>query len=347
MNIVVLAGGLSAERDVSICTGEMVCNSLKDRGHNAVLVELFSGYQGDETDWAKVFENSKNNTEEIDIVGDNVPDIDKMKAERKDNSRIGKNIVDICKAADIVFMALHGEDGENGKVQAMFDLNGIKYTGAGYFSSAIAMNKDVSKQIFIQKNILTPKYNILHHKSSKKELDDVEFPCVVKPCSGGSSIGVSIVETKDQLLEAIKSAKHYEDEVIVEEYIKGREFSIGVIDGKALPIIEIIPKHGFYDYANKYQKGYTIEICPAELTDDITIRMQKEAEKAFEALGIEVYSRIDFMMDNSNNIYCLEANTLPGMTPTSLLPQEAAEAGVEYGELCELIIKKSLLRFDA
>ncbi|MCK5128659.1 MAG: D-alanine--D-alanine ligase [Clostridiales bacterium] len=346
MNIVVLAGGLSAERDVSICTGEMVCNALKERGHNAVMVDLFFGYQGEEEDWDKVFANSQNKSEDVDLVGDTVPDIEKMKAERKDNSRIGKNVIDICTAADVVFMALHGEDGENGKVQAMFDLNGIKYTGAGYFSSAIAMNKDVTKQIFIQKGILTPAYTILHHQSTHEAFKDLSYPCVVKPCSGGSSIGVSIVNNKDELKKAIADAKHYEDEVIVEEYICGREFSVGVIDGKVLPIIEIIPKNGFYDYANKYQEGYVIEITPAELSDKKTKEIQEMAIRVFKVLNLEIYSRIDFLMDEQESIYCLEANTLPGMTPTSLLPQEAAAAGIGYNELCEMILEKSLKRYN-
>ena len=302
MNIVVLAGGLSNERDVSICTGEMVCNALKDRGHNAVLVDLFFGYQGDGRNWDEVFEKSRKSTETIDAVGDVVPDINKMKAQRGDGSRIGTNIISLCKSADIVFMALHGEDGENGKVQAMFDLNGIKYTGAGYFSSAVSMNKDVSKQIFVQKNINTPKYNILHNGNYEINELDISYPCVVKPCSGGSSIGVSIVESEDELFDAIDKAKHYEKDIIIEEYIKGREFSIGGIEGKALPIIELIPKHGFYDYANKYQKGFTEEICPAELDSETTKRMQNEAEKAFSALNIEVYARIDFMLSEDNDI---------------------------------------------
>jgi D-alanine-D-alanine ligase len=342
MNIVVLAGGLSTERDVSICTGKMVCKALKERGHNAILVDLFIGYKSDTDDWASVFEKSRESENSIDLIGTDIPDIDNLKSSMNNGARIGENVIDICRAADIVFMALHGEDGENGTVQATFDLMGIKYTGSGYFGSAIAMNKFITKQLFINNDIRTPECTVINEDTCECKLNDIKMPCVVKPCSGGSSIGVSIVNTKQELQDAIRKAAKFEDEILVEEYIKGREFSIGVLDENSLPIIEIIPKQGFYDYANKYQKGFTLEICPAELDEQTTKRMQAEAEKVHKVLGLEVYSRVDFLLDEDNNIYCLEANTLPGMTPTSLLPQEAAAVGIEYGELCEKIIELSL-----
>ncbi|MBQ8043999.1 MAG: ATP-grasp domain-containing protein, partial [Clostridia bacterium] len=167
-------------------------------------------------------------------------------------------------------------------------------------------------------------------------------PAVVKPASGGSSVGVVIVNNETELKGAVCTAKQYDDVVVIEEYVKGREFSIGVIVGKALPIIEIIPKQGFYDYKNKYQAGLTEEICPANLNEEMTQIMQDLAEKAYKALDLEVYSRIDFILSEANVPYCLEANTLPGMTPTSLLPQEARKTGLEYEELCEKIIELSL-----
>lgn len=342
MNIVVLAGGLSTERDVSICTGKMVCKALKERGHNAILVDLFIGYKSDSKDWARVFEKSREGVNSIDSIGTAVPDIDKLKSSANNGARIGENVIEICRAADVVFMALHGEDGENGTVQATFDLMGIKYTGSGYFGSAIAMNKYITKQLFINNDILTPQCTVINDNTCDCKLNDIKMPCVVKPCSGGSSIGVSIVNTKEELEDAIKKAAKFEDDILVEEYINGREFSVGVLDGKSLPIIEIIPKQGFYDYANKYQKGFTIEITPAELDEETTKTMQALAVLVHKVLDLDVYSRIDFLLDADNNIYCLEANTLPGMTPTSLLPQEAAAAGIEYGELCEKIIEMSL-----
>ena len=346
MNIVVLAGGLSAERDVSICTGEMVCNALKERGHSAVLVDLFLGYQGPEKSIDEIFANGKKLGGKIDAVKKEAPDLNKLKALRDDDSRIGDNVVSICKAADIVFMALHGEDGENGKVQAMFDLHSIKYTGAGYLGSALAMDKVLSKNIFEENGVLTPEFHIITEDNYNEKLAELDFPCVVKPSSGGSSIGVSIVNSKQEVLGAIKKASVYNDAILVEPYIKGREFSVGVLGGEALPIIEIIPRHGFYDYENKYQKDATIEITPAELDADITEDMQCLAVKAHESLGLDVYSRTDFLLDAKGDMYCLESNTLPGMTPTSLLPQEAAAAGIAYGELCEKIIELSIKRFE-
>ncbi len=346
MNIVVLAGGLSAERDVSICTGEMVANSLRRMGHSAVLVDLFFGYQGKEEDFNKVFAAAKEGENKVDAVKKTAPNLNELKAMRDDSSRIGANVFDICKAADIVFMALHGEDGENGKVQAAFDLQGIKYTGSGYLGSALAMDKVLSKRIFMNNAILTPGFEIINEENFEKKIKAIAFPCVVKPSSGGSSIGVSIVYSKDEVRGAMEKASVYNDDILIEGYIKGREFSVGVLGEEALPIIEIIPKQGFYDYENKYQAGATIEITPAELDDDTTKKMQNLAVKAHKALGLDVYSRTDFLLDEWGDIFCLESNTLPGMTPTSLLPQEAGAVGIEYDDLCEKIIELSLKRFS-
>ena len=350
MNIVVLAGGLSTERDVSISTGTMVCKSLKNKGHNAVLLDAFFGYDNANNDLYRIFENAK--SEEVDNkkISHLAPEIDKLKASREegDTSIIGKNVIEICKAADIVFIALHGENGEDGRLQAMFDLMGIRYTGTGYLGSALALNKGLTKQLLDSNNILTPSGKII--KKHSKEVDSIiesfELPCVIKPCSGGSSIGVSIANTTEELRIAVRSILEYDSEVIVEEYVKGREFSVGVLDGKALPIIEIKPKQGFYDYANKYQHGLTEEICPADLDEESTTKMQEKALNVFKILKLEVYSRIDFILDSKSEMYCLEANTLPGMTPTSLLPQEAAVLGINHEDLCEKIINSSLARFD-
>ena len=187
----------------------------------------------------------------------------------------------------------------------------------------------------------------------KKENKDVtladlglKLPVVVKPCAGGSSIGVYIVDTEEAYRDAIENSFADGDEVVIEPYIKGREFACGIIDGKALPVIEIIPKNGWFDYANKYQAGATLEVCPADIPDEVAERMQRATELAFKALKLDVYSRADFLWDDNNDIYCLEVNTLPGMTATSLLPQEAAAAGICYSDLCELIIAKSLERYN-
>lgn len=278
-------------------------------------------------------------------ISESAPDIEAIKKLRKqDNeSRIGSNVVELCRAADIVFLALHGADGEDGKIQALFDLEGIKYTGSGNLGSAIAMNKGVAKMIFEQSGIATPK-GITVHKD-EKPYKNIGFPCVVKPRSGGSSVGTSVVTREEDYFSALELAFLSEESAIVETYISGREIDVGILCGKALPAIEICPKTGFYDYKNKYQPGMTEEICPAVLSDDIAKKLQLAAEKVFSALLLEVYSRMDFIVSDDGTVFCLEANTLPGLTPTSLLPQEAAAAGISYEDLCETIVSQSLKKY--
>ncbi|MDE7389662.1 MAG: D-alanine--D-alanine ligase [Lachnospiraceae bacterium] len=349
MNIVVLAGGLSTERDVSITSGSMVAGALRKRGHRVVLLDVFMGYEHDECDIDKLFEQGYDFTAGLG-VREIIPDLAKIKSQRRDKSErfLGEHVEEICRFADICFLALHGDNGENGRLQATFDLLGIKYTGSGYLGSAVAMNKGITKSIFLNHNIGTPQGESFtaEDKNNGRLAQWNCFPCVVKPCSGGSSVGVSIVESKDSFLKAMDDAFVYEKEVLVEQYIRGREFSIGVIDGKALPIIEIIPKEGFYDYVNKYQSGKTEEICPAELDKETTEYLQQQAEKVYEVLGLEAYGRIDFLLDSNGKTYALEANTLPGMTGSSLIPQEAAAVGIGYEELCDKIIEVSLKKYD-
>jgi D-alanine-D-alanine ligase len=344
MNIIVLCGGISPERDVSLTSGSVVAAALRRKGHKAVLMDVYFGYTGEYDDPAEIFEKPYDDS--ISKVGENAPDIEAVKRSRvQDNdSRIGDNVIDICRAADIVFMALHGEDGENGKIQALFDLMGIKYTGCGYLGSAMAMNKGVAKKMFRENGILTPMGYDLN--KNDEVYPSPGYPCIVKPCSGGSSVGTSIANNDEEYRAALELAFKYEDNVIVEQYIKGRECDVGVIAGKALPVIEICPKTGFYDYKNKYQSGLTDEYCPADLPDDITEKLKRAAEAVFKALLLDVYARMDFIVDAKGDVYCLEANTLPGMTPMSLLPQEAAVIGVSYEELCELIVEESLKKYN-
>jgi len=342
MKIVVLAGGISTERDVSLTSGSMIYKALKGR-HEVILLDVYLGYEGD--DYADVFSMEKDWAEGISAIPQVDPDLSVIRAKRKDNPNVffGPHVLDICKQADIVFLALHGENGENGKLQAAFDLFDIKYTGTDYISSAIAMNKALTKEMFTYHQIPTPTCTIVR---GDMENPKVEFPCVVKICSGGSSVGVYVVQNQAEYEAAMKDARGYDAEILIEEYIKGREFTVCVIDGQALPVVEIAPKEGFYDYKNKYQAGSTVETCPAELSPEKTKEMQDIAIRAFDALGLKTYTRFDFMMDEAGNFYCLEGNTLPGMTPTSLIPQEARAIGVEFPELCEWIIKISLEKYS-
>ena len=349
MKIVVLAGGLSTERDVSFKTGEMVTKALRENGHQVILLDVFMGYSDKEEDLTGIFDRAEAVSVKVAAIPETAPDLEKVKAQRKDQSDnfFGPNVIELCRMADIVFMALHGENGENGKIQAAFDLFGIRYTGTGYLGSALAMNKGMAKQLFLENGIPTPRGTSLKRgeDAAKIETCGIHFPCVVKPCSGGSSIGVSIVHDKAEYEQALKEAFRWENELVIEEYVKGREFSVGVIDFQALPIIEIAPVEGFYDYKNKYKAGSTVETCPAELSEQITKEMQGYAEKVAEVLGLNTYSRTDFLLDAEDHIFCLEANTLPGRTPTSLLPQEAKVTGVDFNQLCEKLIESSMRKY--
>ena len=347
MDIVVLAGGLSSERDVSFKSGTMVAKALRARGHRALVLDVFMGYSDEECDITDIFEDSEGNSVKVDSIPTEAPDIKAVIASRKDQSPsfFGPNVIKICQKADIVFMALHGGDGESGKVQAAFDLYGIKYTGNDYISSAIAMDKQMTKDVLDRAGVPTPAGTSLK-KENRAGFKFEKYPCIVKPNCGGSSIGVTIVESAAELDAALDAAFEWEDEVVIEQFIAGREFSDGVIEGKALPIIEIAPKQGFYDYKNKYAAGSAVETCPAEISPKATADMQKYAEMAFKALGLTTYARMDFMMDADENLYCLEANTLPGMTPTSLLPQEAAVVGMNFEDLCEHLINVSFKKYN-
>lgn len=342
MNIVVLAGGTSTERDVSLSTGRMIYNALKNKGHKVILLDVYFGYEGDTTG---LFDLDKDWTSGMGNIGENNPDINQIKNKRQGNPNhfFGPRVLEICGEADIVFLALHGENGEDGKVQASFDLMGIKYTGTDYASSLIAMDKSISKELFAYYNIPTPK-GIYARKGDRFTWNS--FPCVVKVNKGGSSVGVYMVDSADDMDDAIDKAFTYGDDILIEQYIKGREFSVGVIEGKALPVIEIAPLVGFYDYKNKYQAGSTIETCPANLDDETSKKMQDFSEKVFKALRLKTYARMDFLLNENNELFCLEANTLPGMTPTSLLPQEAKAVGIGFEDLCELIIKISLNKYN-
>ena len=335
MKIAVLAGGLSPEREVSLSSGSLIANALCELGHEVALADVYLGTCGKTPD--ELFNKHGNYSHKIP---ENPPDLEKLKKDAAIGERlIGHGIAALVHAADVVFLALHGGMGENGQLQAYLDCLGIKYTGSGFASCLAAMDKNLSKTIFRAAGVPTADW--VYCTAEEAEEKEISFPCVIKPCSCGSSVGVTMVDTAEELSAALDAAKKYEDNVIIEEKLFGREFSIGVLAGKALPAVEIRPKgEGFYDFAKKYQQGLTEEICPAPLTEAQASRLAELALRAHTALGLGDYSRIDFILDEEKgDFYCLEANTLPGMTPTSLLPQEAAAAGIAYGELCEMIAK--------
>ena len=330
MKIVVLAGGMSPERDVSLSSGALIATALMERGHSVALADVYKPINTAEID--KMFRSEGKYEYRVPA---SEPDLDKLKKDFGEGERlIGRGIIELCEKADAVFLALHGGMGEDGRIEALLESCGIKHSGSDYASCHLAMDKALTKAIFESNGIPTPKWNLY----CDEDISEIPTPCVVKPCGCGSSVGVTIVETPRELEKAISLAKSYGAKVMIEEKITGREFSVGILGGKALPAIEIIPKTGFYDYKNKYQAGATEEICPADLTESQAEEIGRIALRAHNALGLGMYSRLDFLMDRDGNFFCLEANALPGMTPSSLLPQEAKAAGIDYITLCEMIV---------
>ena len=344
MKIVVLAGGLSPERNVSLSSGSKIAHTLRGLGHETALVDMYFGLEdypgmtGEDLFTAPF-------PARWERVDREAPDLEKVRQSRKWDGKgdFGPGVLELCQGADVVFLALHGQCGEDGRVQAAFDLLGIPYTGSGYLGSAIAMDKDLTKRL-IQDQVNTPHWTFVHYTEGEIDalVEKTPVPCVVKPVDSGSSIGVSIPKDKAGLRQALLEGLKQGGRCLLEEYVKGREIQVGVLDGKALPSIEIIPNEGFYDYENKYQAGAATEVCPAPITPQQEETVRALAETVFRILGLNVYSRADFILDENGVFWFLEINTLPGMTPTSLMPQEAAAAGMDYPALCQHIIDSSL-----
>lgn len=344
MKIVVLAGGTSTERDVSIVSGTGICGALRQKGHQAILVDVFCGVE--KVDWEDPFPQEYDVEAAAAYMKGFNKNIEVMKKSRKDF--FGPNVIELCKKADFVFLGLHGANGEDGKLQAAFDLMGIPYTGTGYLSSAMAMDKGITKNMFRIHGVPTPGGAVMK-KSERKETPQelgLNFPVVVKTCCGGSSIGVYIVKDQEEYTKALDGAFGYENEVVIEEFVKGVEFTVAVVDGKAYPVVQIVPKEGTYDYENKYKPGAVTETCPAPISPELTEKLQDAAVAGYHALEMEGYARLDFIVTEDEKLYCLEANTLPGMTPTSLIPQEAAVLGMDYPTLCEELIRVSMKKYE-
>jgi len=337
MKIVVLAGGYSPEREVSLCSASLIANALMEKGHRVLLLDVYEGLPELPSDPDTLFLENGHYEHRIDDV---TPDLAALRARVNiGDALVGRNVEKLCRMADKTFLALHGAMGENGQLQAYLDCCGIRYTGSGYLGCALAMDKDVSKRLFRDAGVPTPDWKLFRSGIDRVEdlLDGISLPCVIKPVGGGSSVGVSMADTAEELRAAISAAEKWEKVLLVERRITGREFTMGILDGETLPPVEIIPKEGFYDYKNKYQ-GTTEEICPAEIPAAILAEMSRLTKLGFDALRLKHYARFDFLLDGEGRLWCLEANTLPGMTPTSLLPQEAAAVGIAYSDLCEKIL---------
>ena len=348
MKIVVLGGGVSTERQVSLVTGTSVCKALRSLGHKAIFVDLFMGLEGYDGKLEDAFDVPDGFVGQV-CIEKKAPDLAAVKAARKlqSPSRIGKNVLELCRLADCVFLGLHGADGEDGKIQAALDLLGVPYTGSDPLASAMAMDKAVAKHAMEIAGVRTPAWRELRYTEADipRLVEELPVPCSIKVVNGGSSIGVELPETREELAGALRALLPFRSRVVVEEKIRGREMTQPILDERWLSAIEIVPPEGTsFDYVAKYQSGAegAQEICPARITPEEQQTLGEAALKLHRALGLAVYSRTDFILDDEGRAWCLEVNTLPGMTPNSLTPKAAAVAGMSYPELCEKIVTLSL-----
>ena len=334
MRIIVLLGGNSAERDVSLVSGRAVGAALLRRGHVVTAVDTAGGRLV-ELD-AKRSIGSEPPSTALVPEGDAVHAVEKLGSQA-----FGE--------VDVVFIALHGTGGEDGTIQAMLDAVGIPYTGSGVLASSVAMDKEVAKRIFRDIGVPTPPGFAADTDTALEELTrriaaECGWPAVVKPNAQGSSVGVSIVHGPQQVAEAVESAGAYDTRLMFETFIPGRELTVAILDGRALPVVEIVPHAGFYDYRHKYTAGSSSYHVPADIPAAAAQTLQRHAEACFAALRCRDFARIDFRLSPAHEPYCLEVNTIPGMTATSLVPKAAQAAGIDFETLVEKIVRAAAAR---
>jgi D-alanine-D-alanine ligase len=331
MRIAVLFGGTSEERDVSLASGAQVMQALRGAGHEVIAVDTARGALGQEE------------CDQLLLTGiaPTPPGVERLALVEQRVPAVLANTPQL-RTADVIFIALHGGSGEDGTLQALLDLTGIPYTGSGHMGSAYAMDKDVSKRLFRVAGVPTPDWMMAPFDAVTVE-EALGYPVVVKPNKQGSTIGLAVVHDVAGLEPAIETALRFDDEVMVERFVAGRELTVGVLNGEALAVGEIRPKLGeIFDYASKYQDAGAEETFPADIPDATAASARDFALRAHQALKLGAYSRVDFRMDASGGLWCLEANTVPGMTRTSLLPQSAKAMGISFPELCERICAAAL-----
>jgi D-alanine-D-alanine ligase len=331
LRITVLMGGNSAERDVSLASGLRIAQALAARGHNVTALdpasEVISSAELDELARRK--------------VGTEPPSLEALAGLSGGRLRDDLIAMPALRNADIVFLALHGGQGEDGTIQALLDMAGVRYTGSGHLASALAMDKDLSKTLFRAAGVQTADWLMAPQPAALVE-QTLGLPVVVKPSKQGSTVGLTIVRNAMDLDAAVAEAFRYDDEVMIERFVAGRELTVGVIGDEALPVGEIKPLKEIYDYECKYTAGMAVEEFPANLSPSVTNKLKEQSLRAFRALKLRGYARVDFRLDARGDCYCLEANTLPGMTALSLIPQAAAAAGMGFEDLCERIVQLAL-----
>ena len=338
MKVLVLMGGISAERDVSLASGEAIVRALKSAGNKVIALDTAKG-QNLLPDTGKYIPEG---------VKTKPPDVAELEKKGKELALKAIDSFDFSEV-DVIFLALHGGQGEDGTIQALLDLTGKPYTGSGVLASALAMNKAMSKKMFEREGILTPDWFSVEDSDlsnlsgiANRIENNLGFPCVVKPNDQGSTVGLTIVKEKNELKKAFEFAKKFSAEFLVEKYIPGRELTVGVLGDQALPVVEIVPEHGVYDYECKYTTGKSKYIAPAKIPDNKAKEIQEIGLKAYKALGCEGYARVDFRFGEDDRFYCLEVNTLPGMTAHSLVPKAAKAVGIDFPELVNRIAKLAL-----
>jgi D-alanine-D-alanine ligase len=324
-------GGTSSERNVSLASGIRIVQALRDRRHKVTALDPARG----------VISDAEERELSTGKVGAKPPTLESLSKFAEGTFLPNLTSMKEIKDADVVFLGLHGGQGEDGTIQALLDMARVKYTGSGHLASALAMDKDLSKKLFRAAEVNTADWLM-----APATIEQVEgmlgMPVVVKPSKEGSTVGLTLVKKREDLQAAIREASKYDDEVMIERFVPGRELTVGVLGTVALPVGEIIAKHEIYDYECKYTAGMATEEFPAKLSPEATTRVQQQALAAFKALKLGGCARIDFRLTTEGEFYCLEANTLPGMTQLSLIPQGAAAMGIDFPELCERIVKLAL-----
>ncbi len=330
MQITVILGGASSERDVSLASGFRVVDALRSAGHRVTAVDPVSGVLRPSAELTLRSSGMK-------PAPPSLAELAKLGGTRRRELSPEVVLLSEVREADVVFLGLHGGQGEDGTIQAMLDSIGVAYTGSGPLASALAMDKDLSKTLFRAAGVGTAEW-LMAPATDEAVERTLGYPVVVKPSKQGSTVGLSVVRERAALQDAIATAYQYDDEVMLERFIPGRELTVGVLGDDALPAGEIFPKHEIYDYECKYTTGMASEEFPARVTPLEAAALQDQALRAFRALKLRGYARIDFRMDPSGALYCLEANTLPGLTELSLMPQAAAARGLSFVQLCERIV---------
>jgi D-alanine-D-alanine ligase len=326
MRITVLTGGTSSERDVAIASAVQVVAALRSRNHDVRVVDTARGYVPP-LEEASLLRAS---------VGATPPSLESLAALERGLLMSGLGNLPVVRDADVVFLALHGGWGEDGTIQSILEVIGVPYTGSGPLGSALALDKDISKRLFRQAGIPTPDW-LMAPQPAHEVGRRLGWPVVVKPSHEGSTVGLSVVQGPEELRAAVETASVYDAEVLIEAFVPGREVTVGVLADQALTVGEIVPQHEIFDYVCKYTPGMSEETFPADLPADIVESCQQLAVAAHRALKLGGYSRVDFRLTAQGQPLCLEVNTLPGLTSTSLLPQSARASGIDFAELCDRI----------